>query len=103
MNVFKIKYQIYNEQNRISGKMANSLSEKYKNSAMPHVDHIFQTAYDIAMEKCVHIHHQTIHYRIGDLLLVVMRNAHVWIFQVQNQISKIQMLNPPYDLISINT
>ena len=53
--------------------------------------------------KFVHIHHQTMYYHIGNVFFVVIRNVYVWIFQVQNQISKIQTLDPPYHSMSINT
>ena len=34
------------------------------------------------------------HYHIGNVFCVVVRNVHGWIFQVQNHIRKIQMLKP---------
>ena len=54
-------------------------------------------------QQCVHIHHQNIHCHIGNVFCVVVRNFHIWILQVHNQISTIQILASPYVFIYINT
>ena len=43
------------------------------------------------------------HFHTGNVFYVVVRNFHSLIFQVHNHISIIQMLDPPYDFMSINT
>ena len=63
----------------------------------------FQQHMTLQWKQCVHINHQTMHYHIGNVFCVVVRNVHVCTFQVQNQISTIQKLAPQYDFISINT
>ena len=83
--------------------MSNSLFETYKNSVIPYGKHMFQTESDIAIAKCVNLYHQTMRYHIGNVFCVVLRNFHRWIFQVQNQISTIQMLDQPYNFMCINT
>ena len=47
--VSKLKDRIFNAKNRKSGEMENRLFETYKNSVLTHVNHMFPTAYDIAM------------------------------------------------------
>ena len=48
-NVFKLKDQSCNAQNRRSGEMSNSLFDTYKSAFMPHGKNMFQTAYDMDM------------------------------------------------------
>ena len=43
------------------------------------------------------------HYHIGNVCCVVVKNFHGLIFQVHNQISTIEMLAPPSKFMSINT
>ena len=47
----RFKYQSCNAQNRSSGEMANSLFDICTNTVMPHENHMFQTASDMAMAK----------------------------------------------------
>ena len=47
----KFKDKICNAQDRRSGEMANYVYVIYKNSVVPHVKHMFQTASDMAMEN----------------------------------------------------
>ena len=50
MGVFfeKLKDHSYNAQNRMSDKIPNSLFDKYKNTVMLHLKHMFQTKFDMA-------------------------------------------------------
>ena len=43
-------------------------------------------------KQFVHIHHQNMHYHIGNVFCGVVHNFHTLIYQVQNQISIIHML-----------
>ena len=45
----KLKYQSCNAKNRRSGENSNCVFETYKNSAMSHGKHIFNTASDMSM------------------------------------------------------
>ena len=47
----KLKDKRCSAQDRRSGEMANHLFETYKNTFMPHGNHMFQTAYDTIMEN----------------------------------------------------
>ena len=51
---------------------------------------------------CVYIHHQIMLYHIGNVCCIVVRNLHVLIFRVQNQISTIKMLSGKYVFMCIN-
>ena len=51
----------------------------------------------------MHIHYQNMHYHIGNVFCVVVRNVHGLISQIQNQIRTIKILSLPYILMSINT
>ena len=46
-----VKDQFCNKKNRRFSEIANNLFETYKNSVMPHEKHMFQTTYDMEMEK----------------------------------------------------
>ena len=46
---FLLKIKNCNAQNIRSSEMENSLFGTYKNSIMPHVKHVFQTASDMVM------------------------------------------------------
>ena len=54
-------------------------------------------------KQCVHIHHITMHYHIGNVCYVVVHNFHGLIFQIQNQISITTISAPQYILVYINT
>ena len=58
-----------------------------------HGKHTLNTESEMAMTKCVHIHHQNMYYQIENMFCIVVKNVHFLIFQVQNQISIITMLS----------
>ena len=99
----KLKDQICNAQNRRSGEMADSLFEKYKILSC-HMESIFFRQNLIwKCQQYVHIHNQNMHYHIGNVFCIVLRNIHGLIFQAHNHISTIHMLAPLYVFMSINT
>ena len=99
----KTQDQICNSQKIRSGEMSNNLFEIYKHYVTPHRNHMFQTESDIAMvTMCEYIpsNYELPHWK-G--FFVVLRNLYRWIFQVQNHISTIQILDPTYNFMYINT
>ena len=87
----KIKDKICDVQNRRSGELANHIFETYEKTVMPHSKHMFKMHLSWLCQKCVHIHHQNMHYHIGNVCCVVVYNVHVLIPQFQNQISRTKM------------
>ena len=49
----KLKYRSQNAQNKRSSEISSHIFETYKNAVRPHGCHIYNTAADMAMEKCV--------------------------------------------------
>ena len=68
---------------------------------MPHGKHVLKTAYNMDMEKCVHIHHKNMHYHIENVFCSVVKNIHVLTSQVQNMIHTIKKLFLQHVLIYI--
>ena len=83
--------------------MDNILFETYEILSC-HMEIIyFRQHMKLQYQQFLHIHHQNMHYHIGNVFCVVVRNVHGWILQVHNQINIIQMSAPPYNFMSINT
>ena len=76
--------------------MANHLFETYKNSFMPHSDHMFNTASDMDMAKTCAYPSSKYALPHWKTFLGVVHNFHELIYQVQNHISTIQMLVQQY-------
>ena len=68
---------------------------------MPRGKNMFKTESYMAMEKCVHIHHENIHYHIGNFCCDVVHNVYILITQLKNQISRIHMLFLQYIFLCI--
>ena len=81
--------------------MSNELFDTYENSVMPHGKNMFRIASDMAMGKYVHIHHQNMHYHIGNVFCIVVHNVQVLTSQVQNNMRVIQMLVLQYVFMCI--
>ena len=65
----KLKYKSCNTQNRRSDEISNRIFMTYKFFFITHSNPILNTESDMPMEKYMYIHHQNMHYHIGDIFL----------------------------------
>ena len=94
-----LKYQFCNSQNRRSVEMANRISNTNKLLSCHMVSICLKQHLTWIWQNFVHIHHQNMHYHIGNECCVVV---HVFISQFQNEISTIQVLVLQYVFMFIN-
>ena len=82
----QLKDRSHNAQNRRSDETASHIFETYNDSVRPHGCHIYNTAAEISMEKCVPVPLNTTGYHAENVCYIVVISDQVLSYPFRRQI-----------------